>query len=192
MTTNENVHKMRVQILHLRGGMMTLSTALCRFPACGTPMGCNLRCSEAGNIMRQLHEDIHNLVISARMVLTAVFSPQPLAWDTFWLFAEDQSRPERALANLGKDFISDQDEYIKFYGQIDDEMFDAVGKGFNEQERDVLFAEDAWQNGHRLSQILHLAEHLGAQMERNYDLLMSMASNCEVGKKAKLTGSVTA
>ena len=192
MTTNENVHKMRVQILNLRGGMMTLSTALCRFPACGTPMGCNLRCSEAGNIMRQLHEDIHNLVISARMVLSAVFSPQPSVWDTFWCFAEGVSSPERALAQLGKDFISDQDEYIRFYGQIDDEMFDAVGKGFNENERDVLFSEDAWQNADRLPQILHLTQYLEDQMEKKFDLLLSMVSNCEIAKKAELKRSVTA
>ena len=71
-------------------------------------------------------------------------------------------------------------------------MFGKLANGFSKHERDVLFAEDAWQNGHRLPQILHLAEHLGAQIERNYDLLMSMVSNCEVGKKARLTGSVTA
>ena len=61
MKMNEDVHKMRVQILNLRGGMMTLSTALCRFPVCGTPMGCNLRCSEAGNVMRQIHEEMHKV-----------------------------------------------------------------------------------------------------------------------------------
>ncbi len=192
MTTNENVHKMRVQILHLRGGMMTLSTALCRFPACGTPMGCNLRCSEDGNVMRQLHEDIHNLVISARMVLTAVFCPEPETWDIQWCFAEDEARPERTLAQLGEEVISDQDEYIRFYGQIDDEMFDAVGKGFNEHERGVLFAEEAWQNGDRLPQILHLTEYLEDQMEKKFDLLLSMVSNCEIGKKAELRRSVTA
>ena len=94
MKMNENVHKMRVQILNLRGGMMTLSTALCRFPACGTPMGCNLRCSQARNAMRQIHEDMHNLVISARMVLTTVFCPEPETWDIQWCFAEDESCPE--------------------------------------------------------------------------------------------------
>lgn len=74
MTTNEDVHKMRVQILKLRGGMMTLSTALCRFPACGTPIGCHLRCSSDRKVMRQIHEDMRDLVISAQMVLSAVFS----------------------------------------------------------------------------------------------------------------------
>ena len=192
MKMNEDVHKMRVQILNLRGGMMTLSTALCRFPVCGTPMGCNLRCSEAGNVLRQIHEDMHNLVISSRMVLAAVFSPQPEVWDTFWCFAEDESCPERTLAQLGKKVISDQDEYIRYYGEIDDEMFSAIARGFNEHERDVLFPDDAWQNGDRLSQILHLVGHLATQMEKEFDLLMSMASNCEVGKKAKLTGSVAA
>jgi hypothetical protein len=192
MKMSEDVHKMRVQILNLRGGMMTLSTALCRFPACGTPMGCNLRCSEAGNVMRQLHKDIHNLVISARMVLTAVFCPEPETWDIQWCFAENESRPERALAQLGKDVISDHDEYIRIYGQVDDEMFSAIASGFNEDERDVLFAEDAWQNGHRLSQILYLTEYLETQMERKYDLLMSMVTNCEIGKKAELKRSVTA
>ena len=94
MKMNEDVHKMRAQILNLRGAVMTFSTALCRFPACGTPMGCNLRCSEARNVMRQIHEDMHDLLISARMVLSAVFSPQPEVWDTFWCFAEDESCPE--------------------------------------------------------------------------------------------------
>lgn len=192
MKVNEDVHKMRVQILNLRGGMMTLSTALCRFPACGTPMGCHLRCSKDRKVMRQIHDDIYNLVISARMVLTAVFSPQPEVWDTFWCFAEDQARPERTLAQLGEEVISDQDEYIKFYGQIDDEMFDALAKGFNERERATLFPEHAWQNRDRLSQILHLAAYLEGQMAKKYDLLMSMVRNCEVGKKAELRRSATA
>jgi hypothetical protein len=192
MKTNENVHKMRVQILDLRGAMMTLSTALCRFPACGTLMGCNLRCSADGTVMRQIHEDMHDLVISARMVLAAVFSPQPEVWDMFWCFAEDESRPERTLAKLGKDVISDQDEYVRSYGQIDDEMFRAIASGFNEHERDVLFAEDAWQNGHRLSQILRLTEYLETQMAKTFDLLTSVVTKCEVGKRAKQKGSLTA
>ena len=185
MTIKEEVHEMRVKILGLRGGMMTLSTALCRFPACGTPMGCNLRCSKDRKVMRQIHEDIYNLVISARMVLTAVFIPQPEVWDTFWCFAEDQSNPELTLALLGRKVISDQDEYIRYYGQIDDEMFDALARGFNECERAALFPEHAWQNGHRLSQILHLTEYLETEMSKKFDLLTSMVSNCEVGKQAK-------
>jgi hypothetical protein len=192
MTMNEDVHKMRGQILNLRAAMMTISTALCRFPVCGTPMGCNLRCSEARNVMRQIHGDMHDLLISARMVLTTVFCPEPETWDIQWCFAEDEARPERSLAQLGKEVISDQDEYIRCYGEIDDEMFDALANGFNERERDALFAEDAWQNGHRLSQILHLAEYLETQMAKKYDLLMSMVRNCEVGKKAKPKTSVTA
>ena len=192
MTTNENVHKMRVQILHLRGGMMTLSATLCRFPACGTPMGCNLRCSVAGNIMRQLHEDIYNLVVSARIVLTAVFCPEPETWDTQWRFAEDDARPERTLAQLGKRVISDQGEYIRYYGEIDDEMFGKIAQGFSKHERDVLFPEDSWQNGHRLPQILHLTEYLENQMNEKFDLLMAMVKNCEVGKKNELRRSATA
>jgi hypothetical protein len=192
MTMNEDVHKMRVQILNLRAAMMTFSTALCRFPACGTPMGCNLRCSEAGNVMRQLHEDMDDLLISARMVLSAVFSPQPEVWDTFWCFAENESCPERTLAQLGKNVISDHEEYITFYGQIDDEMFDELGKGFSKHEWTVLSAKEAWQSGHRLSQILYLAEYLETQMEKKFDLLLLMVSNCEVGKKAELRSSLTA
>ncbi len=186
MSTNENVHRMRVQILDLRGAMMTLSTALCRFPACGTPMGCHLRCSKDRKAMRQIHGDIHNLVISARMVLTAAFCPEPEVWDTFWLFAGDESCPERTLAQLGEEVISDQDEYIRYYGEIDDEMFDALANGFSERERDALFAEDGWQNGQRLSQILHLTEHLETEMAKKFDLLTSMVTNCEVGKKARI------
>jgi hypothetical protein len=192
MKTNENVHKMRVQILDLRGGMMTLSTALCRFPACGTPMGCNLRCSADGTVMRQIHEDMNDLVISARMVLAAVLSQQSEVWDMFWCFAEDESRPERALAMLGQRVISDQDKYIRSYGQIDDEMFEALANGFNERERDALFAVDAWQNGHRLPQILYLTEYLETQMAKKFDLLTSMVTKCEVGKRTKLKGSLTA
>ena len=192
MTIKEDVHKMRVQILNLRGGMMTLSTALCRFPACGTPMGCNLRCSEDRKVMRQIHEDVQDLVISARMVLMAAFCPEPETWDIWWCFAEDEARPERTLAQLGEKYVSDQDEYIRYYGEIDDEMFDALANGFNERERNALFAEDAWQNGHRLSQILHLTHYLETQMETKSDPLLSMVSNCEIGKKAELRRSVTA
>jgi len=192
MKMNEDVHKMRVQILDLRGGMMTLSAALCRFPACGTPMGCHLRCSKDRKLMRQIHEDMQDLVISARMVLTAVFCPGPEIWDIQWCFAEDGARPEKTLAQLGEEYVPDQDEYIRYYGQIDDEMFDALARGFSERERDALFPEDAWQNGDRLPQILHLTEYLEDQMAKKYDLLMSMVRNCEVGKKAELQRSATA
>jgi len=192
MATNKNAHRMRAQILNLRAAVMTISTALCRFPACGTPMGCNLRCSEAGNAMRQLHEDMSDLLISARMVLSAVFSPQPEVWDTFWRFAEDESCPERALASLGQRVISDQDEYIRFYGQIDDEMFHTLGQGFSEHEWAVLSAEDAWQNGDRLSQISRLTEYLETEMEKKFDLLLLTVRNCEVAKKAEPRGSLTA
>jgi hypothetical protein len=185
MAIKKDVHNMRVKILYLRGGMMTLSTALCRFPACGTPMGCNLRCSKDRKVMRQLHEDMDDLVISARMVLTAVFSPDPKAWDMFWFFAKDESAPERAFSPLGKGVIPDHEEYIRSYGQLDDEMFAALANGFNERERDALFAEDAWQNGYRLPQILHLTEHLETEMAKKFDLLISMLRNCEVGKQAR-------
>lgn len=192
MKMNEDVHRMRAQILNLRGGMMTLSKALCRFPTCGTPVGCNLRCSEAGNVMRQLHEDMHDLVISARMVLTGVFSAEPDIWDASWCFAENESCPESTLAQLGRTVISDQDEYIRYYGQVDHEIFEKLETGFSSHEWAVLSAEDAWQNGHRLPQILHLVEHLITQMEGKVEFLMSMVRTCEVGKRAKLKGSVTA
>jgi hypothetical protein len=192
MFMNEDVHKMRAQILNLRAAMMTISTALCRFPACGTPMGCHLRCSKDRKVMSKSHDDMRDLVISARMVLSAAFSSQSEVWDTFWLFAEDESCPERTLAPLGKEVISDHDEYIRSYGHLDDEMFGALASGFNERERDVLFAEDAWQNGHRLSQILHLAGYLETQMEKKFDALVSMVRNCEVGKKAGPRLSATA
>lgn len=182
---NDQVHNMRVKILDLRGGMMTLSTALCRFPACGTPMDCHLRCSQDRKVMRQIHEDMHTLVISAQKVLSAAFCPQPDVWDMFWCFAEDEFCSERTLARLGKDLISDQEKYIRYYGEIEDEMFDAIASGFNDSERDVLFAEDGWQNGHRLSQILHLTEHLETEMSKKFDLLTSMVTNCEVGKQAR-------
>jgi hypothetical protein len=135
--------------------------------------------------MRQIHEDVQDLVVSARMVLTAAFCPEPETWDIQWCFAEDEARPERTLALLGREVISDQDEYVRYYGEIDDEMFDALANGFNERERDALFDEDAWQNGHRLSQILHVAEYLETGMAKKFDLLTSMVRNCEVGKQAR-------
>jgi hypothetical protein len=192
MFMNEDVHKMRAQILNLRAAMMTISTALCRFPACGTPMGCHLRCPTDRKVMRQIDKDMRDLVISARMVLSALFSHQSQVWDFYWFCAKDESCPERSLSQMGKDVISDQDEYIRYYGEIDDEMFDALASGFNERERDILFAEDAWQNGHRLSQILHLAGYLETQMEKKFDALVSMVRNCEVGKKAGPRLSATA
>ena len=171
---------------------MTLSRALCRFPTCGTSTGRNLRCSEARNVMRQIHEDMQDLVISARMVLSAAFSPQSEVWDMFWFFAKDEPCPERTLAPLGKAVISDQEEYIRFYEQVDDEMFNALGTGFSKHEWEVLSAEHAWQNGPRLSQILHITEYLETQIEKKFDLLLLEVRNCEVGKKAELTRSVRA
>ncbi len=64
-------------------------------------------------------------------------------------------------------------------------MMEALGTGFSKQEWEVLTAEDAWQTGHRLSQILHLAGYLETEMAKKFDLLLSMVSNCEVGKKAR-------
>jgi hypothetical protein len=155
-------------------------------------MGCHLRCSRDRKVMRQIHEEMHDLVMSAQMVLSGVFSPQPEVWDMYWFWANDESCPERTLALLGKDVISDHEEYIRFYGELDDEMFKALASGFNERERAALFPEHAWQNRDRLSQILHLTEYLESQMAKKYDLLMSMVRHCEVGKKAELQRSATA
>jgi hypothetical protein len=192
MKMTEDVHRMRGQVLNLRAAMMTLSTALCRFPACGTPRGCHLRCSQDRKTMMQIHEDMRDLVISAQMILSAVFCHESEVWDMYWFCAKDESCPERSLATIGKSVIPGLDEYIRSYGQVDDDMFKALACGFNEREREILFAEDAWQNGHRLSQILYLTGYLENQMAQKYDLLMSMVTNCEVGKKARSRRSATA
>lgn len=110
----------------------------------------------------------------------------------YWLCAKDKSYPERALGRIGKSAIPGLDEYIRSYGQLHDEMFDALACGFHEHEREILFAEDAWQNRRRLSQILHLTEYLETQMAKKFDLLTSMVTNCEVGKKAGPRRSATA
>ena len=188
----EDVHRMHAQILNLRAAMITFSVALCRFPACGTPMGCNLRSQKTTNLMRQIHQDMHDLALSARMVLTAAFIPQPEVWDTIWHVVEKESSPERALALFGHQLISDQAEYIGFYGQLDDQMSDLLGTAFSQDEWVVLGCEDAWQYGYRLSQILHFTKYLEKQMEKKFDLFLAMGRNCEVKEKAELRRSATA
>jgi hypothetical protein len=184
MSTNKEVHKMRAQILNLRSAVIALSSAVCNFPQCGRPLSCNHECPEARALLGQIYKDFQELLISARMVLEAVFCPAPKRWDSMWRFAEVQTSPERILALLGRMVISDQDEYVRYCGQMDGDMMDALGTGFSEQEWEVLSAEDAWQNEHRLSQILNLANHLETQMEKKFDLLLLTVSNCEVGKQA--------
>ena len=60
-----------------------------------------------------------------------------------------------------------------------------MATGFNELERDALFAEEGWQNGRRLPQIFRLAEYLETEMSKKIDLLTSMVRNCEFGKQAR-------
>lgn len=102
MPMNENVHRMRAQILNLRSALITLSSALCNFPQCGGSGSCNHECPEAKALVGQIYEDFHELLISTRMVLEAVFCSDPKRWDTMWRFAEEQTTPERILALFGR------------------------------------------------------------------------------------------
>ena len=77
MTMNENVHKMRAQILNLRSAGIACGTAIHYFPPCGKPGGDHLQCPEARAAMRQIYENMKELLLSSRMALAAVFTSGP-------------------------------------------------------------------------------------------------------------------
>jgi hypothetical protein len=190
MTMNENVHKMRAQILNLRSAGIACGTAIHYFPPCGKPGGDHLQCPEARAAMRQIYENMKELLLSARMALAAVFHPDPERWDFLWELNENTTCLESDMAKSGQFLYPDQDEFIRCWGEMDNDMMGQLGGGFSKKECELLTAKGAWQNGPRLHQVLHLLKYLENQIAKQFDLFDSvlysgLLGDCNVGKWAE-------
>jgi hypothetical protein len=167
---NEGVNKMRAQILNFRSAGIACGTAVHCFPPCVTrPEDYDGHCPEARAALRPIYDDMKDLLLSARMALAAVFNSNPEGWDFLWELKENSYCMERDMAKLGETFYSDQDEYIKICGEMDSDMMDQLGTGFSDEEWKVIAAKEAWQNGRRLPQILHLLKYLEDQIATQFD-----------------------
>lgn len=189
MSTNQEVHEMRAQILDLRSAGIVCATAIHRFPACGKPGGDHLQCPEARIAMRQIYDSLNELMVSVRMALTAVFHPVSEGWDFLWDLHENSPCPEHYMALFGREEYPDQDEFITCWGEMDAELMDQLGSGFSEDEWAVLNAKRAWQNGTRRRQVLELMKYLEDRIAEQFDLFESVVhgglpGTCNLGQWA--------
>jgi hypothetical protein len=197
MTMNEDVHKMRAQILNLRSAGLACATAIHYFPPCGKPGGDHRQCPEARAAMQRIYEDMKALLLSSRLALSAVFHSDPEAWDFLCWLSEKGTGAQSDMAKFGEAMYSDQDEFIRIWGEMDCETAEMLGSGFSETEWEALTAEDAWQNGSRLSQILHLLKYLEDQIAKQCDLFDSvlrsgLLGDCNLGRWAANKKSIFA
>jgi hypothetical protein len=189
-TMNEDVRKMRAQILNLRCAAIACARAIRYFPPCGKPGADHLQCPEAGAALQDIYESMNHLMLSVRMVLTAVFHLDSAGWDLLWSIAEDAESLERDLAELGQSLYSDQDARIRIWSQIDDDTMLELGTSFSKEEWKVLTAKRAWQNGRRLSHVLDLLNYLDERIAEKFDLLDSilhsgLLGDCCLGRWAE-------
>jgi hypothetical protein len=189
MFVNEEVHRMRAQILNLRSAGMACATAILYFPPCGRPGSCNRRCPAGRAALQEIYDSMNRLLLSVRVALAVVFLPDPKGWDLLWGVHEHSTCTEREMAKYGLNAYLDHDEFIRAWGDLDEEMFDMLGTQFSEREWTVLTAKRAWQNGRRLGQVLHLLKYLEEQIATQFDLFDSVVyggllGNCDLGRWA--------
>lgn len=189
MTMNEDVHRMRAQILNLRSAGIACATAVHHFPPCGKPGGDHLQCPEARARMTKIYWDMKDLMFSVRMALAAVFHSNPEGWDFLWELHEESTCSEGGMASFGKTLCPNQEEFIKSWGEMGNDMMEKMGTGFSKEEWEVLTTRGAWQNGRRLSELLHLLKYLEDQIAKQFDLFDSvlysgLLGDCNVGKWA--------
>lgn len=189
MSKNEELHKMRAQILNLRSAGITLATAIHYFPPCGRPGSCKSECPEARAALQEIYRSMNDLMLSVRLALTAVFLPNSEPWDFIWNLNSESPCGDSYMAEFGRSCYPDQDEFIRRWGEMDDEMMDRLGRGFSEKEWKALTTKRAWQNGQRLSQILYRLTYLEDQIRNQCDLFDSvlyggLLGNCKLGQWA--------
>jgi len=190
MSKNEELHEMRAQILNLRSAGITLATAIHYFPPCGRPGSCNRECPEAGAALQEIYESMNDLMLSVRMALAAVFNSDSQAWDFLWELNWGSTCVERDIAIFGQHRYPNQDEFIKCWGEMDDEMMDRLGRGFSEEEWKALTAKRAWQKGRRVPQVFQLLKYLEDQISKQCHLFESvihggLLGNCKLGQWAQ-------
>jgi len=187
MTMNEDIYRMQGAILNLRSAGIACASAVLHFPPCGKPGGEHLQCAEARVAMQQIYQSMNDLLLSARMALAASLNSVPDLWDSLWDVADESACPEREIAKFSETFYPDQEEYIRYLGQIDDDMMEKLGTAFSEKEWGILSSDGAWQNGWRLPQLLHLLEYLEDQIDKQFDSFDStvnsgLLGNCDLGR----------
>lgn len=194
---NEELHKMRAQILNLRSAGFACATAIHRFPPCGRPGGDHRQCPEARAVMLQIYEEMQALLLSSRLALSAVFHSDSEAWDFLSWLSQNGAGAQSDMAKFGEAAYSDQDEFIRIWGAMDCETTRTLGSDFSDTEWEALTAEDAWQNGRRLSQIFHLLRYLEDQIAKQFDLFDSvlcsgLLGDCNLGRWAANKESIFA
>lgn len=187
MSINEDVHQMRAQILNLRSAGIACATAIHHFPPCGRPGGEHLQCPEARAAMTQIYDNMRDLILSVGMTMVAVFNTDPEPWDFVWELHEGSSCTERELAKTGELLLADRDEFIKTWGEMDNDTMDKLTSSFSKEEWEILSAKRAWQNGRRVLDLLHFLTYLEDQIAKQVDLFDSvlhsgLLGDCNVGK----------
>ncbi len=190
MTINEEVHKMRAQILNLRSAGIACGTAVHYFPPCVTrPEDYDVQCPEARAALQPIYESMKDLLVSSRVALAAVCNPDPKGWDLLWEVYKDSDCLERDMATLGEIVYSDQDEFSKFCGEMDSDTMHHLGTTFSDEEWKVITVKGAWQNGRRLPQVLRLLTYLEDQIAKQFDsfesvLYSGVLGDCNLGNWA--------
>lgn len=186
---NEELHKMRAQILNLRCAGMTLATAIHYFPPCGRPGGCKGECPEARAALQEIYENMNELMLAVRLAIAAVFVPDPEPWDFLRGLNDESPCGVSLMADFGRYCYPHQQEFIRFWGEMDGQMMDLFGAEFSEEEWKALTARGAWQKGRRVPQVLELLKYLEDQIRIQCDLYESvlyggMLGNCKLGQWA--------
>jgi hypothetical protein len=197
MSTNENVHKMRAQILNLRSAELACATAVHRFPPCGRLGGDHRQCPEARAAMQRIYEDMKDLMVSSKMALDAVFDENPDMWDFIWEVNEAEDCIEHELGKTGSLLYYGWDEYSQFCAEMDSDVIDRLGTSFSDEEWKIITGKEAWQNGIRLPQVLHLLKYLEDRIAKQFIsfdsvLCSGLLGDCSLGRWAAKKKSVFA
>jgi hypothetical protein len=197
MVINEDVHMMREQILRLRTAGIAWAGVIRHLPRCATSEGCPVKFHkfpETRDLMQLLGETAKKVLLLTRTALDAVFQSDAQRWDCLYSTGGAGEALDRLLAEIGESLFSDQDEFIRSWGEIDDEMMEQLGTTFSDEEWRALTAKGAWQNGHRLPQIIDVLTHVEHEIAEGFDFLDSVLDsgmlkvcslgNCDEKKEA--------
>jgi hypothetical protein len=189
MSNNQNVHKMRAQILNLRSAGLACATAIHFFPLCGRPGSCNRKCPEAREALKEIYESMNRFLLLTRAALDAVFQPFPDRWDFMCKPMCEHESADRFLSDHAESLFSDQPRFIRYWGTMDSHQASELGENFSKKEWEVLVAAEAWQNG-RIPQITDILAGIERTIAELFDLFDSvlysgLLGDCNLGQWAK-------
>jgi len=189
MNFYEDEERMLAQILNLRSAMMACASAIYFFPPCGRPGGDHLQCPEARAAMRQIYDEMQQVLLLGRTALDAVLRPDPERWDHFCNVGGDIESRDIFLAEQAESLFADQEEFIRSWGVMDEETFDLLGTTFSDEEWELLAAKGAWQSMKRLIQITNVLAGIEDSIAKLFDsfdsvLYSGLLGDCELGKWA--------